>query len=116
MAIKLQQDSAKPHMIHNDPGVLEKLNNMTVTVNLFQQPPSNSLDLNVLDLGYFAAFQSLQQYQQQRTVDDLIATGDYSFLNLQSVTFAKYFVALQKKDGVGDSSRQFQSFQASPPW
>jgi hypothetical protein len=50
MAIKLQQDHAKSHRIHNDPEVLEKHTNMTVTVNLFDQPP-NSLDLNVLDLG-----------------------------------------------------------------
>jgi hypothetical protein len=95
MAVKLQQDNAKPHMIHNDPEVLEKLNNMTVTVNLFDQPP-NSPDLNVIDLGYFAAIQALQQKQQQRTVDDLIAAVDYSFLNLQSITLAKCFVTLQK--------------------
>jgi hypothetical protein len=50
MAIKLQQDHEKSHRIHNDPEVLEKHTNMTVTVNLFDQPP-NSLDLNVLDLG-----------------------------------------------------------------
>jgi hypothetical protein len=47
-------------MIHNDAEVLEKLNNMTVTVNLVDQP-ANSPDLNVLDLGYFAAIQALQQ-------------------------------------------------------
>jgi hypothetical protein len=60
LAIKLQQDNAKPHMIHNDPEVLEKLSNMTVNVSLFDQP-ANSPDLNVLDLGYFAAIQALQQ-------------------------------------------------------
>jgi hypothetical protein len=81
-------------MIRNDAEVLEKLDNMTVTVNLFDQP-ANSLDVNVLDLGYFAAIQALQQKQQQRTVADLIATVDYSrFLNLQSVTLAKCFVTL----------------------
>jgi hypothetical protein len=95
MGIKLQKDNAKPHMIHNDPEVLEKLNNMTVSVNLFGQPP-NSPDLNVLDLGYFAAIQALQQKQQQRTVDELIAAVDYSFLNLQYVTVAMCFVTLQK--------------------
>jgi hypothetical protein len=88
MAIKLQQDNAKPHLIHNNPEVLEKLSNMTVNVNLFDQPP-NSPDLNVLDLGYVAAIQALQQKQQQRTVDDLIAVVDYSFLNLKPVTLAK---------------------------
>jgi hypothetical protein len=34
----LQQDNAKPHRIH-DPEVLERLNNITVRVNLFDQPP-----------------------------------------------------------------------------
>jgi hypothetical protein len=72
-------------MIHNDAEVLEKLNNMTVTVNLVDQP-ANSPDLNVLDLGYFASIQALQQKQQQRTVGDLIAAVDYSLFSLlQSV-------------------------------
>jgi hypothetical protein len=56
MEIKLQQENVKPHRIHNDPEVLEKLNNMTVRVNLFGDQPDSSRDLNVLlDLGYFAA-------------------------------------------------------------
>jgi hypothetical protein len=89
MTIKLQQDNAKPHRIHNDPELLEHRSTMTVKVELFDQPP-NSPDLNVLDLGYFSAIQALQQQQQQqqRTVDDLIA--------MASVTLAKIFVTLQK--------------------
>jgi hypothetical protein len=95
MAIKLQQDNAKPHrMIHDDPEVLEQLNNMTLRVNFFDQP-TNSPDLNVLDLRYFAAIQALQQ-KQHITVDDLSVAVDYSFLNLESVTPAKCFVTLQK--------------------
>jgi hypothetical protein len=67
LAIKLHQDNAKLHRIHNDLEVLEKLINMTVRVNLFDQPP-NSPDQNAIDLGYFAGIQALQQKQWQRTV------------------------------------------------
>jgi hypothetical protein len=96
MTNKHQQDNAKLHA-----EVVERLNNMTVKVNLFDHPP-NSPDLNVLNLGYFAAIQALQQQQQQRMVDDRSAAVDYSFLQLISVTLAKSFVTLQKSDGDGD--------------
>jgi hypothetical protein len=103
MAIKLQQDNAKPHLIHNDPEVLEKLSNMTVNVSLFDQP-ANSPDLNALDLGYFAAIQALQQKQQQRTVDDLIAAGSRLQLpQLETCHSCKVFCHIAKSDGVGDS-------------
>jgi hypothetical protein len=95
MTIKLQQDNAKPHRIHNDPELLEHMSTMTVKVELVDQPP-NSPDLNVLDLGYFSAIQALQQRQQQRTVDDLIAVVDKSYQHLAPVTLAKIFVTLQK--------------------
>jgi hypothetical protein len=52
--------------------------------------------LNVLDLGYFSAIQALQQRQQQRTVDDLIAVVEKSYDHLPSVTLGKVFVTLQK--------------------
>jgi hypothetical protein len=95
MTIKLQQDRAKPHRIHNDPELLEHMSTMTVNVDLCDQPP-NSPDLNVLDLGYFSAIQALQQRQQQRTVDDLIAVVEKSYDHLPSVTLGKVFVTLQK--------------------
>jgi hypothetical protein len=95
MTIKLQQDNAKPHRIHNDPELLQHMSTMAVKVELFDQPP-NSLDLNVLDLGYFSAIQALQQRLQQRTVDDLIAVVDKSYQDLPSVTIGKIFVTLQK--------------------
>jgi hypothetical protein len=95
MTIKLQQDNAKPHRIHNDPEQLQHMSTMTVKVDLFDQPP-NSPDLNVLDLGCFAAIQALQQRQQQRTVDDLVAAVDKSLNELPSVTLGKIFVTLQK--------------------
>jgi hypothetical protein len=94
MTFKLQQDNAKPHRIHNDPELLQHMSTMTVKVDLFDQPP-NSPDLNVLDLGYFAAIQALQQRQQQRTVDDLVAAVDKSLKNCH-LKFGKIFVTFQK--------------------
>jgi hypothetical protein len=94
MTINLQQDNAKPQRIHNDVELLEHINGMSVKVNLFNQP-SNSQDLNVLDLGYMQ--QALQQRQQKSTSDDLlIAVVDKSYQELPSVTLAKIFVTLHK--------------------
>jgi hypothetical protein len=95
MTINLQQDNEKPHRIHNDAELLQKMSTMTGNVNLLDQPP-NSPDLNVLDLRYFAAIQALKQRQQQRTVYDLIAAVDKSYKEFPSVTLAKIFVTLQK--------------------
>lgn len=43
-----------------------------------KQPPT-SPDLNVLDLGFFRATQSLQHQQQQMDIDTLIAATERAF-------------------------------------
>jgi hypothetical protein len=53
-----------------------------------------------LILGTFLAIQALQQRQQQRTVDDIIAVVDKSYQDLPSVTLGKI---IAEGDGVGDS-------------
>ena len=70
--IRIQQDNATPHNSFNldDPVVAEKIRTKCEELRLagivpFYQPP-NSPDTNVLDLGFFAAIQSLQ-YQESPT-------------------------------------------------
>ena len=50
--IFIQQDNVKPHITHNDNEFMEETMKDDFFVQLVQQPP-NSLDMNVLDLGFF---------------------------------------------------------------
>ena len=95
MAIKIQQDNARPHITANNPVFLERVATMELNITLVQQPP-NSPDLNVLDLGYFSAIQALQQQQRQASIDGLVESVEFSFQNLCQSTLNKVFFTLQK--------------------
>lgn len=70
--IHIQQDNAKPHINNNDPDFRAVASSDGFNISLVQQPP-NSPDLNVNDLGFFRAIQSLQQQQACKNADELIA-------------------------------------------
>ncbi|WOG99681.1 hypothetical protein DCAR_0519035 [Daucus carota subsp. sativus] len=57
--IFVQQDNAKPHISVDDPEFVEDVKRNGFDIRLCFQPP-NSPDLNVLDLGFFRAIQTLQ--------------------------------------------------------
>ena len=48
----IQQDNAKPHAHHEDPALQDEMVKDSLTIKLANQP-SNSPDMNVLDLGFF---------------------------------------------------------------
>ncbi|ETV85062.1 hypothetical protein H257_02939 [Aphanomyces astaci] len=68
--VLLQHDNATPHGSITD-AVLESVSTDGWTFKMRKQP-SNSPDLNVLDLGFFASIQSLQYKKMSRTVDDVV--------------------------------------------
>ncbi|ETV90163.1 hypothetical protein H310_15002 [Aphanomyces invadans] len=53
------------------------------------------VDLNVLDLGFFASIQSLQQKAISRTVDDIIRATLAAFGDLDSMKLEKVFLTFQ---------------------
>ena len=57
--------------------------------------PPNSPDCNVLDLGFFAAIQSLQQREPARTIDELIAAVLKAFQDLPVESLDNVFLSLQ---------------------
>ncbi|CAI8608586.1 unnamed protein product [Vicia faba] len=63
-------------------------------IRLSCQPP-NSPDLNVLDLGFFNAIQSLQQKEVSKSVDELIEVVQNSYDNFSSKQSDKIFLTLQ---------------------
>lgn len=57
--IFVRQDNARTHIDPNNPQFVQAARQDSFDIRLMCQPP-NSLDLNILDLGYFNAIQSLK--------------------------------------------------------
>ena len=68
--IFIQQDNVRPHIDPNDTEFLEDASSDGFNIHLSSQPP-NSPNMNVLDLGFFRAIQSLQQQEELSIVNDL---------------------------------------------
>ncbi|XP_059634636.1 uncharacterized protein LOC132276975 [Cornus florida] len=83
--IYIQQDNAKPHIDPLDAEFLEGATKDGFDIWLTFQPP-NSLDLNVLGLGYIRAIQSLQYQQAPTTIDELVDAIEKSFNELLTET------------------------------
>ena len=69
--IKIQQDDAGPHIKEDWPAFVaaSRANSLNTTLSFH---PSNSLELNVLDLGYCTYIQSIQYNRSPSNVDHLI--------------------------------------------
>ena len=92
--IEIQQDNAKPHCFSDDEGFHDAVAAAGWDMRLVRQPP-NSPDLNVLDLGYFAAIQSLQYKKRSKNIDDLINSVELSFIELDRYKLNNVFLTLQ---------------------
>lgn len=66
--IFIQQDNAKPHISPDDEDFRRAATQDGFDIRLMCQP-ANSPDLNVLDLGFFAAIQSLQHKESPKNVE-----------------------------------------------
>ena len=92
--IYIQQDNAKPHIDPSDLEFLEATSKDEFDIRLSFQPP-NSPDLNVLDLGFFRAIQSLQYQEAPKTIDELVYAVEKSFEELSSSNLNHIFLTLQ---------------------
>ncbi|XP_074277166.1 uncharacterized protein LOC141600811 [Silene latifolia] len=63
-------------------------------IELTHQPP-NSPDLNVLDLGFFRAIQSLQQKKKSRILKDLVDNTMKAYEELEVIKLNYVFITLQ---------------------
>ncbi|GAA0141213.1 hypothetical protein LIER_02410 [Lithospermum erythrorhizon] len=75
--IYIQQDNDRPHIKTLDEKFLEATKTDGFDIRLTCQPPNN-LELNVLDLGYFRAIQSLQYQEAPRNIDELVKAVEKS--------------------------------------
>ncbi|XP_058211657.1 uncharacterized protein LOC131323836 [Rhododendron vialii] len=92
--IFIQQDNAKPHIQPFDLQFVEVATKYGFDICLSNQPPS-SPNMNVLDLGYFRAIQSLQHQEAPKTVDALVNAVEKSFEELSTDSLNRVFVSLQ---------------------
>jgi hypothetical protein len=92
--IYIQQDNAPCHVSIDDEEFHKAASEGGFDIRLSCQPP-NSPDLNVLDLGFFNAIQSLQQKEVSKSVDELIEVVQNSYDNFSSKQSDKNFLTLQ---------------------
>jgi hypothetical protein len=64
-------------------------------IRLINQP-ANSLDLNILDLRFFASLQSLTYERISRNLDELIQNVENEFHNYDPDTLNRVFLTLQR--------------------
>ena len=82
------------HIDHDDAEFCREANKDGFNIRLMCQP-ANSPDLNVLDLGFFNAIQSLQYKESLTTVDELVNVVVKSFENFPTVKSNHIFLTLQ---------------------
>src|SRR5689334_4220416 len=63
-------------------------------IQLVQQPP-NSLDMNILDLGFFRSIQALQYQKAAYNVTQLVRAVNTAFDNLSPQCLRFVFITLQ---------------------
>ena len=97
--IKIKQDNARPHISLMDVEFRNVVKAIDLNVQLVCQPP-NSPNMNVLDLGFFNAIQSLQHKAAPRNIDELIWAVYESFEALHWSNLNDIFLTLQKVMGV----------------
>jgi hypothetical protein len=88
-----QHDNATPHGSITT-GLLKGVSTDGWCCAVKPQPP-NSPDLNVLDLGFFASIQSLQNKVTCRSIDDIVNASQQAFDQLSAETLDDVFHTLQ---------------------
>ncbi|XP_074297784.1 uncharacterized protein LOC141628557 [Silene latifolia] len=89
--IIIQQDNARSHIKNSDPEFIAAANQDGWNIELSCQAP-NSPDLNVLDLGFFRAIQSLQQRTNCYKLDKLVIEVNMAFANLEVIKIKLNYV------------------------
>ncbi|CAL5001422.1 unnamed protein product [Urochloa decumbens] len=80
MPIFIQQDNARTHIAVDDPAFVQAAQADGWDIRLTCQPP-NSPDLNVLDLGFFAAIQALFEKGTPNNITEILQKVDEAYQN-----------------------------------
>nr|XP_017221385.1 PREDICTED: uncharacterized protein LOC108198123 [Daucus carota subsp. sativus] len=94
VTIYIQQDNARTHLDPNDAQFCQAASQYGFDIRLMCQP-SNSPDLNILDLGFFNAIQSLRYKESPKTIDELIDAVERSYQAYPPRILNRIFCTLQ---------------------
>ena len=92
--IELQQDNATPHVNGDDEELIPELVKDSVKIVLINQPP-NLPDMNVRDLGFFCAIQSLQHTLPQEGYAGIISETTKAFELMSTDALNNVFLTWQ---------------------
>ncbi|ETV69565.1 hypothetical protein H257_14801 [Aphanomyces astaci] len=90
----IQQDNGKLHVPLSNPRIVAACTGGGWAMQVRFQAP-NSPDLNVLDLGFFRALQTLQERNYSRNIDDIITATDEAWQDVDMITLNANFLTLQ---------------------
>ncbi|KAF0711077.1 Aste57867_5401 [Aphanomyces stellatus] len=92
--VKLQHDDARAHVTATDANLCAAFASYKCVGWSFSlaPQPSNSPDLNILDLGFFAAIQFIQHRKASRNIDDLVANVCHAFDEYPSARLERTFL------------------------
>ncbi|XBJ06018.1 hypothetical protein VPH35_024697 [Triticum aestivum] len=94
MPIYVQQDNAKTHIPLDDPEFVAAAQAEGWDIRLTCQPP-NSPDLNILDLGFFAALQALFQKLSPGSIEGIVLKVQQAFDEYPAERSNRIFLTLQ---------------------
>ncbi|XP_058753748.1 uncharacterized protein LOC131626927 [Vicia villosa] len=92
--IYIKQGNARSHIAKSDPDFCRAASEDGFDIQMTCQP-LNSVDLNVLDLEFFNAIQSLQQQEPVNSIDELIDAVQRAFDEFSCQHSDKFFSTLQ---------------------
>ncbi|CAH9127198.1 unnamed protein product [Cuscuta epithymum] len=90
----IQQDNARPHIKLNDADFVTAATKNGWNIKLSYQP-ANSPDLNVLDLGFFRAIDSLKEQKCPKTIGELTEAVTRAYDDLTAYSLNKVFLSFQ---------------------
>ena len=94
MPIFIQQDNARTHIAVDDPSFVQAAQADGWDIRLTCQPP-NSPDLNVLDLGFFAAIQALFEKGTPNNIKDIVVKVNEAYQNYPVDRWNQIFLTQQ---------------------
>jgi hypothetical protein len=96
--IIVQHDNATPHGITSNVEIIAAMVRGDRNI-WFGSQPANSLDLNILDLGFFNSIQALQQKMSAYTIDELIDNAQQAFANVPPVSLETVMESIIQSGG-----------------
>ncbi len=92
--VKLKLDGSGSHNLEKEKELLKSFRYCGMPMVILKQP-TQSPDLNTLDLGYFTSIQGLQNKKPCQKVEDLVENVQTSYMDLSDSKLINVFITLR---------------------